>query len=154
MISSIYAKAYTEVLEIIKYFPVDEFNKIPEEKIDFYKNNMDKNYFFKINPEIDLSNQNISPEANAIIVSLFRDYYATEEQKNKIEEILELNQAKEEYLKKELYNPDDIFKKLDNNNNNIDTIATNKNNTTLIEYNETLFIKFKKFILKIFSKNK
>lgn len=153
MISSIYAKAYTEVLEIIKYFPVDEFNKIPEEKIDFYKNNMDKNYFFKINPEIDLSNQNISPEANAIIVSLFRDYYATEEQKNKIEEILELNQAKEEYLKKELYNPDDIFKKLDNNNN-IDTIATNKNNTTLIEYNETLFIKFKKFILKIFSKNK
>ena len=39
-----YSKAYTEVLEIIKYFPEEEYSKIPKEKIDFYKKNMDKNY--------------------------------------------------------------------------------------------------------------
>ena len=50
---------------------------------------MDKNYNFKINPEIDLAEQNISKEANAIIVNLFTDYYATEEQKVKIKEILD-----------------------------------------------------------------
>ena len=43
---------------------------------------MDQNYIFTINPEIDLSEQNISPEANAIIINLFTDYFATEEQKN------------------------------------------------------------------------
>ena len=90
MINSTYSRAYTEVLEIIKYFPEEEYAKIPEEKIEFYKNNMDKDYVFLINPEIDLSEQNISSEANAIIVNLFRDYFATEEQKAKIKEILEV----------------------------------------------------------------
>ena len=28
-----YAKAYTEVLEILKYFPHEEYLKIPKEKI-------------------------------------------------------------------------------------------------------------------------
>ena len=60
MINHAYAKAYKEVMEIIKYFPQEEFDKIPKEKVEFYKNNMDKNYVFTINPKIDLSNQNIS----------------------------------------------------------------------------------------------
>ena len=100
MINNTYAKAYTEVLEILKYFPEEEYKKIPIEKINFYKSNMDKDYKFTINPEIDLANQNISKEANAIIVSLYRDYYATEEQKVKINEILDLNQKKEELEKR------------------------------------------------------
>ena len=146
MINSTYSRAYTEVLEIIKYFPKEEYAKIPEEKIEFYKNNMYKDYIFTINPEIDLSEQNISPEANAIIVNLFRDYFATEEQKVKIKEILDLNQKKEEQEKREKYNPDDIFKKAKTAN-----IETSENNTNiaLIEYKESFFIRFKNFIFKI-----
>lgn len=77
MVNSTYAKAYREVLEIIKHFSEEEYAKIPIEKIEFYKNNMDRNYNFTINPKIDLEKQSISKEANAIIVNLFRDYYAT-----------------------------------------------------------------------------
>lgn len=150
MINTIYAKAYTEVLEIIKHFPEEEYNKIPKEKIEFYKDNKDKDYVFVINPEIDLSEQNISPEANAIIVNLFRDYFATEEQKVKIKEILDLNQKKEEQEKREKYNPDDIFKKA-NKNTEITNIETSENNTNtaLIEYKESFFSRFKNFIFKI-----
>ena len=150
MINSTYAKAYTEVLEIIKYFPKEEYAKIPEEKIEFYKNNMDKDYIFTINPEIDLSEQNISPEANAIIVNLFRDYFATEEQKVKIKEILDLNQKKEEQEKREKYNPDDIFKKAnkDTETANIET-SENNTNTALIEYKESFFTKLKNFIYNL-----
>lgn len=150
MINTIYAKAYTEVLEIIKHFPEEEYNKIPKEKIEFYKDNKDNDYVFVINPEIDLSEQNISPEANAIIVNLFRDYFATEEQKVKIKEILDLNQKKEELEKREKYNPDDIFKKA-NKNTEITNIETYKNNTNtaLIEYKESFFARFKNFIFKI-----
>ena len=39
--TNIYAKAYTEVLEILNHFSKEEYSKIPQEKIDFYKNNMD-----------------------------------------------------------------------------------------------------------------
>lgn len=34
-----YARAYTEVLEILNHFSKEEYNKIPEEKISFYRNN-------------------------------------------------------------------------------------------------------------------
>ena len=37
-----YAKAYTEVLEILSHFSAEEYSKIPQEKINFYKNNMKK----------------------------------------------------------------------------------------------------------------
>lgn len=155
MINSTYAKAYTEVLEIIKYFPEEEYAKIPAEKIKFYKDNMDKEYNFTINPEIDLAKQNISPEANAIIVNIFKDYFATEEEKVKIKEILDLNQKKEEQEKREKYNPDDIFKKV---NNNVETtnieLSKNNANTALIEYKESFFTRLKNFIFKILHINK
>ena len=153
MISSAYAKAYTEVLEIIKYFPKEEYAKIPLEKIEFYRNNMDKNYKFSINPEIDLSKQNISSEANAVIVNLFIDYFATEEQKVTMNEILILNQKKEEKEKREKYNPDDIFKKEKNQENTNTEVLENNANTQLIEYKEPFFTRFKRFIFKILNIN-
>ena len=151
MINPAYAKAYTEVLEIIKYFPKEEYNKIPQEKIEFYKNNMDKDYIFTIDPEIDLSEQNISKEANAIIINLFTEYYATEEQKVKVKEILELNKKKEEQEKREKYNPDNIFKITDDKTK--DTNET-KTETALVEYKEPFFVRFKNFIFKILHINK
>lgn len=63
---------------------------------------MDKDYEFAINAEINLSEQNISKEANAIIITLYQDYFATEEQKQKIKEILELNEKNRNRKKENL----------------------------------------------------
>ena len=146
MVNFKYARAYTEVLEIIKYFPQEDYKKIPKEKIEFYKNNMDKEYNFIINPKIDLSEQNVSPEASAVIVNLFMDYLGTEEQKVKIKEILVLNQKKEELEKRKKYNPDNIFKNSNKSlENTTNYISTEK---AIIEYKE------KNFIQKLFDKIK
>lgn len=141
-----YAKAYKEVLEIIKFFPKEEYNKIPKEKIEFYKANMDTTYEFTINPEIDLSEQNISKEANALIVALFQDYFATEVQREKIKKILELNEKKTEEEKREKYNPDDLFKNKINAKN---IKQPNVKDTGIVEYKENFFIRFKNFILEL-----
>ena len=139
-----YARAYTEVLEIISYFPREEYLKIPKERIQFYKSNMDPNYSFKINPLIDLSCQNISCEANAIIITLFRDYFANEEQKIKIKERLQLNQNKKEEEKRKIYNPEDLFKQRKQIEENI----------KLTEYKENLFARLKKYIFSLlYNKN-
>lgn len=142
MMNNKYAKAYKEVMEIIKYFPEEEYNKISKERIDFLKEHMDKEYIFSINPDIDLSKQNISKEANAIIITIFQDFFATEEQKKKINEILEVNERKAEQIKMEKYNPDSLFKKI-----------RNEEETSLIEYKENFFTKFKKFILRLLNLN-
>ena len=106
-----YAKAYKEVLEIIKYFSREDFSKIPIEKIQFMKENMDTNYEFEFDPLVPLSEQNISKKAYAIIIVLFENYFATEKQKIAIHEILRLNEYKAELEKRKKYNPDDLFKK-------------------------------------------
>ena len=149
MLDNKYAKAYTEVLEIIKYFPEEEYNKIPKEKIEFYKNNKDKNYKFTINPKIDLSKQNVSKEASAIIVTIFKDYFATEEQKKKLEEIIKLNEKKSEIIKREKFNPDDLFKSKNSSEIVDENNQKNIEKTDLIEYKENFFTKFKNFILHI-----
>ena len=146
MTNNKYAKAYKEVLEIIKYFPEEEYNKIPKEKIEFYNKNMDQEYEFAINPSIDLGKQNISNEANAIIVKLFQDYYATESQKVKIKEILELNEKKKEQKIREKYSPDDLF----NNKNIYENVQKCKSQeNALIKYKEKFCTKFKNFIMKL-----
>ena len=146
MVNNIYAKAYKEVLEIIRYFPQEDYNKIPNEKIEFYKENMDTEYEFTIDPSIDLAEQNISKEANAIIVTLFQDYFATEKQKVEINEILELNEKKAEQEKRDKYSIDNLFKRT----NNTESVQHNSTQeTALVEHKEKFFTIFKKFILKL-----
>lgn len=146
MMSNNYAKAYKELLEIIKHFPLDEYNRIPIDKIKFYEENMDKNYNFTINPNIDLSEQNILKETKALIVTLYEDYFATEEQKEKINEILKLNQKKVEQEKRKKYNPQDLFE----TNKAIEKVQkNNEQKTALIQYKENFFIRFKNYILKL-----
>lgn len=106
-----YKKAYTEVLEILSHLPKEEYCKIPKEKINFYNENMDKDYIYKIDNTLELSKQNISKEANAILISLFRDYFATEKQKRILKNLLNKNQEKLEKEKSNNYNANNIFKK-------------------------------------------
>ena len=142
-----YSKAFVEVLEILSYIPEEEYRKIPKEKIEIFKANMDKDYKFKINPNEELSNQKISKEANAILITIFRDYFATEGQKEKLEKILNFNQKREDEDKHNKYNPDKIFKKTDIK------LEDNKEETSLQEIKkENFFEKFIKYIKNIFKK--
>ena len=109
--SNIYARAYTEVIEIINHFSEEEYNKIPKEKIEYYEKNKDANYIFKIDPNTDLDKQNISKKAYSILVSLFRDYYATDRQKEILNNLLLQNEQKLEEEKLKKYNQNEIFKK-------------------------------------------
>ncbi len=139
-----YARAYTEVIEILSYFSKEEYSKIPIEKVEFYKNNMDREYTYKINPKEDLFKQNISEEANAILISLFRDYFASEKQKAILEKLLKQNQQKEEKEKAERYNSDILFK------NKTTEIETVKNSVDMMEYKELFFTKIKNWFKRIF----
>ena len=138
-----YKKAYVEVLEIISYFSEEEYNKIPKEKIEFYEANKDNSYNFKFDPEKDLNEQNVSKEAKAIIVNLFKDYFATEDQKEKLKQILINNEEKANKEKEQKYNADKLF-----NNNNQDK----EDETALIIKDENIFKKIWNYIKGIFKK--
>ena len=79
-----YANAYSEVLEILKHISKEDYNKVPKQKIELFETNANKDYVFTYNPGKTLNEQNVSKTAKTIIAILFRDYWATETQKEKI----------------------------------------------------------------------
>ena len=146
-----YSKAYTEVLEIINHFSEDEYKKIPKEKIDFFEKNKDKDYYFQINPNADLAEQNISQNANAILVTLFRDYFATDKQKEVLKNLLQQNEEKIEIEKQKKYNPNNIF----NNRVYADKLKDPKEELALVEIkDQTWYKKILDFFKSIFKKSK
>lgn len=104
------AKAYVEILEIIKYMEPECVNKIPKGLIEFFERQKDKNYEYHFDEEKDFSEQKISEETGGLLAMLALNYIANEENKEKIKEILIKNE--EEYQKelREKYNPDNLFK--------------------------------------------
>lgn len=110
MVSREYADAYSEVLEILKYVSQEDYNKIPKNKIQLFEKNANENYTVVYNPTKTLDEQNISKVAKGIIAILFRDYWATEIQKEKIIAKQNYERQKLENEKAKEYNPDSIFK--------------------------------------------
>ena len=92
-----YANAYTEVLDILKYISKEDYEKIPKSKIKVFEENSNKNYSFTYDENKTLDEQNVSEIAKAIIAILFRDYWATKEQRYVI--IKKQREAREEQEK-------------------------------------------------------
>ena len=145
-----FGRAYKEVLEIIKFLPKEELKLIPKDKIKFYKENQDETYEFNFDSKKTLKEQKVSRDAQAIIVTLFRDFFATKRQKQVLHGILNSTYNKKQEISKKIYNPENLYKKKNRySNNNIenDILVEESSRTALIEYKES-------FIKKILNKIK
>lgn len=139
MVSFEYANAYSEVLEILRYIPKEDYDKIPKEKISLFETNSNKEYDFTYDMNKTLDEQNVSKKAKTIIAILFRDYWATDTQKEKIK-------AKEKYDKQ--IKEQEIGKKYNNENiynNNVKKERVDKSNEIIL-YKDSLI---KRIINKI-----
>ena len=99
MIKEDYANACAEVVRILDYIPYRDYKKIPKDVILHYERNASKSYIFEYDINRSLDEQNVSKTAKIIIAILFRDYWATLEQKNKILSYEKFEAIKEEEIK-------------------------------------------------------
>ena len=150
MIAENYACAYKEVIEVLKYTKREDVNKIPKSRILLWRINMNKDYDFKIDTTKTLEEQNLSKEAKAIIANIFKKYWATDYQKERIEakEKYDIEQMEKEKYQK--YNPDDIFK---NRKQTIQQEEVASKTVLMVEYREPLFKRILNKIKNIFNKN-
>lgn len=111
MVNVEYANAYSEVLEILNHIPKSDYDKIPNNMIEVFTRNNNKEYKFNYDVSKTLNEQNVSKIAKTIIAILFRDYWATPTQREKIIAKEKYDIEKMEQEKREIYNPDDLFKK-------------------------------------------
>lgn len=77
-------KAYKEVYEILKYIPEEDYKKIPKSMIKVIKKGMDKSYDFKVTEFEDFQKQKMLSETECILAIFYRDYWASEKERNRI----------------------------------------------------------------------
>ena len=78
---ALFPKAYKEVLEILKYIPVDEYNKIPKEIIQNMEEKQDNEYQYMVTNFENFNEQPMLKETEAILSVFYRDYWATTEER-------------------------------------------------------------------------
>lgn len=133
-------KVYNEVLEVLKYVSKNEFEKIPIEEIEYYNQNKDETYKYSF----DSKNNKISRKACILLVKLYVTYIASDEEKSDIYKQLKINSDKLEREKRQLYNPDNLFR-----NNKVDNIGE----VSLVEvkaekWYKKIYLFFKKILKK------
>lgn len=139
-----YSRAYTELLEILKYIPDSSTQKIPKENIEMYELNKDKNYEYHYDNSLSFEEQNISHLTKILIANLYIDYWATDEERAIIKEHDSKELEALEIEKNKQYNTDDIFA---NRKKKLEEKVQNIEETSMIVIENTNI--FKKIMEKI-----
>lgn len=139
-ITSNYKNAFAEVYEILNLLDKEEYKKIPQNVINAIETNRNYEYNYHINNEIELCKQPMLPETKAILYNIFRDYLSTQNQRQKIVEMQNIEREKLEETKRARYNSKNIFKGREENTNKMYNIDTKICNQIIIEKKES-FIK-------------
>lgn len=147
-----FKRANSEILEIIKYLPLKEQKMIPQERIEYYEKNKDQFYNFNYNPAKTLIEQNVLRETKTLIVALFRDVFATEEQKEKLKIILAQNEKKYQEELRKKYSKKELFKQKTKNIEEV--VEENYNNSQIVVYKENIFTKIRSFIKRFLRESK
>ena len=94
-----YRAAYAEVLEVLKYISLEDYEKIPPKYIRLMEEQADENCLFKYNVAIPFDKQGISEEAKNILAMLIRLFVANEEQKERLcrADAVKMNKKKNDY---------------------------------------------------------
>lgn len=112
-----YRNGLAEVDMILNYADEESLSKIPESLKQFIKENK-SDYITKINPEKDLKDQDLLYETKVILSVLYKDYWASQDEKKQLLEEEKAELIDIEKRKNEKYNYNDLFK---NKNNEIET---------------------------------
>ncbi|MBO4293204.1 MAG: hypothetical protein J5881_02300 [Clostridia bacterium] len=142
-----YTDAFTQVYVILNELDDNAYDKIPPEVVDAIRKNRNKEYKFEVDKSIDLKDNDLLPEARALLFKIYRDYLATPEQRVKIIKMQNEERRKSELRKQQQYNKE-VFenKKLESEP------QTNQPKTQLVLYKENVFKKICKKLKGIFKK--
>lgn len=139
-----YKQSLKEVYTILNVMGKEYINKLPHKLISFIKENMDNSYISNINVNIPINEQLLKKDTKILLSLIYRTYWCNEEKRNELlEEDAYLKCEKEKEIR-EKYNPDNIFKKSNQENEIEENIIENE--IALLEYKDSIF---KKFINKI-----
>ncbi len=143
-----YNKAFREVVEILKHVPEESVQKIPQDMRDMFEEEMDKNYKFEVKDNVEFEDLELLDETRAILANIFRDYWATPYQRERILEKEQYDRQKIDEEKQQKYNPNDLFSRK-NINDTEELKNSNSENLPVEVKKEKFYRKLINFIRKL-----
>ncbi|MCL2860048.1 MAG: hypothetical protein FWF46_05745 [Oscillospiraceae bacterium] len=139
-------KANAEVDTILGFMEQKYVDKVPEKLRRVFKENQMEDYKPNINPNIPLAEQNLQIHTLALLAMLNLNYWCeSEEHKQELLNLYAENDKKREAELREKYNPDNIFKKKEQ--------EKSTEETALVEYKaEGFFRKILNMIAQLFKR--
>ena len=141
--------AYSEVDNILSLMEEEYVNKIPSKVLEFIKREKLEEYSPNIKADIPLTEQNLKRDTMIILAVLNLNYWCeSEEEKQEFLDELAKNEKERKELE-EKYNPDNIFKKRQEEKNE----HAHTEELSVVEYKEPNFIqKLLNKIARLFKK--
>lgn len=146
-------EAYREVLVILDNMEDEYKNKVPQELINFFKRNEAKEYVFKLDNSIPLTEQKIKEKTLSLLAILNLNYWCSTDERK---ELIKKYSDNERKFREEVdikYHVDELLRKYDIKHKDIEEKAT-IDNKVAVKYKESLLQKLINKIKKIFTKNK
>lgn len=142
-----YAKAFTELSEIISNMKDSLKNKIPSKTIKAIELAKDKNYKFNYDKSKSLNEQTLLPETKSLLSVIYSDYLCSTEERKKWQEYDRFELQKQDEVKAKKYNSS-VFENVEN-----DITLKNEKNLQILNNKKTsLWEKIKQFIIRLFKK--
>lgn len=145
MIDEEYAIACTELLTILNNMSFKDYDKIPKEIITGLEEYKSTEYKFYLDYSKTLKEQNISELTKAMLSVLYKEYLASENKKKELESEERVEYIRQEEIKRQKYNPDDIFKKEEKK-----VVVATENELLPMVKEETWLEKAKNFLKSLF----
>lgn len=133
-------ETYSEVYSILNILGESYIKRIPTKLYQIIKEEKSNEYNPKYDSIIALEQQNVKKESLSMIALLHLNYWCdSQEEKQKLKELLKNNEEKHQAELREKYNPNNIFK-------NKNYLTENEEQTTnesvaMVEYKESIFKK-------------
>lgn len=102
-----YNRMATEVLELLKSFPEEKVQKIPKSLLQLLESNKDSSHIPHIDSNKKLLEQDVCNETIILMYLIYRDFWASPEEKNKVNTILK--SVEKNYNEK--FSAENMFKK-------------------------------------------
>lgn len=96
-----FSKVCTEMLEVFKYIPDDEFNKIESDFIETIYQEHDMYYNFKFDESKQLEEQDFLPETYNMLAYVYKTYLSNEQEKEAFNGMLFKDLSNQSEIKKE-----------------------------------------------------
>jgi len=134
-------EAYSEVYAILNLMSWNLIKKIPENIWENIESKRDKQKVIEID---NIENYQASEQANKLLAVLYKNYFATDEEKEVIQAKEKILYEKEQEELHEKYNPDNLFK------NKVTKVEPIENSVAIVEYKKSIFTKIKNWFKRTF----